>query len=182
MKVDYPQLPFPRGKTYKQSISGITPDSTFGAQLEGRVYEVFDPTYQVPIKLRVVRNATGGNLTLNKQCVGFYSASTGYAGLGARAMQINGNGDYVKPVDFVYNGVVAEPNDLFYVIDEGPAVVNKTTGTGTALSAGAKAYANSSGVISSTVSSGVPVGIVAEAAGDSASTVRLYVTGGIRTA
>ena len=182
MKKEYPQLPFPRGTTYKQGVSGITPDSSFGAGLEGQVYEVWDDTYDCPIKLRVVRNSTGDDLTLSRICVGFYSATSGYTKLGTDAIGMAADGDYAKPIDYVYDGdVTAEENDLFYVIDEGPALVSKTTGTGAGLTAGAAAYAGSAtGKIAGTVSTGKPVGVVASTASTSDTEVRLYVLGGFR--
>lgn len=183
MKYEYPQLPFPRGTVYSQSV--YTPSSTDGVELEGNVFEVWDKRYMRPVKLRVVRNATNANLTLTPGLlVGFYKDATDkYRYMGANVYALNADGDPAKPIDDFYpsnNPVVAKPNELFYVVEEGPCSVQKiAASSGQALTAGNKCFADSAtSKLDATVSAGTAVGRVLVDAATTATTATVYVFAG----
>lgn len=127
----FANLPFPVGST-----AGITSASD-GTDIEGREYYVGDFDYSGAVeilrsnrvrKLRVVRNAvtigSGGDVTTGnlrpKRLVTFKSGTyraqvDGYA----RTTAVGG----AVPVDEWLPAAGVAPNDLFYVVIEGPAVV-----------------------------------------------------------
>ena len=174
MNYDYPQLPFPRGTTYMQSVAA--PASDTGTGLIGSVYEVYDPTYG-NMKLRVVRNGTGGTLTLNRNLVGFRKDATDeWTGLGMTAYALHADGAMAKPVDPVYASKACPANDLFYVVEEGAVPVAKDTGAGTGFSGAAKVYAKAtSGKVNGTVSTGHAVGKAVKTAADGDASATIYV-------
>ncbi len=163
MTAPYPQLPFPRGKTYSQGV--YTPTAEDGAHLEGKRFTVPDERNPGGEKvLMVVRNG-GTNVTVANKVVRF-------ATLGTKAVDgayTGTAGAIGKPIDDAYPaGTVIKAHDLFYVVDEGVVQVTKTTGSGSGsgsgsgtgdnIAAGAKVYANADGVIDNTVSTGYVVG------------------------
>lgn len=177
MRCDYPQLPFPRGTTYSQGA--FTPTATDGLQIEGQVYTVWDDDFDMPVKLRVVRNMTGSTLTLTAgQLIGFKDGSGTFANLGKHAYALAADGEPAKPIDGAYAATAtAAAYDLFYVVEEGPCVVLKiAASSGQAITAGAKVYGDSStSKVDATVSSGAAVGRAMEAAASTDASVDVYV-------
>ena len=119
-------LPFPRGQT--ASCGGvITMTSTMFTELEGRLYDVDDTEHDTGrvVTLRVVRNASGGAITIKQKPVSFNVGASKYWG-----GRIDGEagatvGELCKPIDDYYNTrLTTIPNhDLFYVVDDGPCDV-----------------------------------------------------------
>jgi len=179
MRCDYPQLPFPRGTTYSQGA--FTPTATDGLQIEGQVYTVWDDDFDMPVKLRVVRNMTGSTLTLTAgKLIGFKDASGTFANLGnhAYSFALAADGDPAKPIDGAYAATAtAAAYDLFYVVEEGPCVVLKIAASSTqAITAGAKVYGDSqTSKVDATVSSGAAVGRAMKDAASTADSVDVYV-------
>lgn len=177
MRCDYPQLPFPRGTTYSQGA--FTPTATDGLQIEGQVYTVWDDDFDMPVKLRVVRNMTGSTLTLTAgKLIGFKDGSGTFANLGKHAYALAADGEPAKPIDGAYAATAtAAAYDLFYVVEEGPCVVLKiAASSGQAITAGAKVYGDSStSKVDATVSSGAAVGRAMEAAESTDTSVDVYV-------
>lgn len=175
MTAPYPQLPFPRGKTYSQGV--YTPTATDGANLEGKRFTVPDERNPGGEKvLMVVRNGNS-DVTVAKKVVGF-------SALGTKALNgawLATSGGIGKPIDDAYpDGMTIKAYDLFYVVDEGVALVGKTTDSGSGtISAGDKVYANASGLIDKTVSSGYVVGAAYATAQQSGATVQVMVGPGL---
>lgn len=137
-------LPFPRGST-AFGDTGATVASTDGAHLEGREFEVPDHIWtggapgrvrsEKMVRLRIVRNATGADLTgpgkrlmvLGRDAAANVSGATATAGVDG----INEVVGYQRlpniksyPVDeFIPSGFVVKANDLFYIVLRGPCVV-----------------------------------------------------------
>lgn len=112
-------LPFPRGATF---YNGGTIDSSNlgGVNLEGKEYRIEDLIYGTGqyVTLRVVRNSGSFNL-LPKRLVTFDNAFVGQRCNGYSAVS------YAPcvPVDEQLPAAGVVPNDLFYVIMEGPCAV-----------------------------------------------------------
>ena len=159
-------LPFPRGKTYFQ---GQTPDAEAGADLEGRLFTFVSPEYPGrELTLRVVRYTGSSALTVARKICAFASGALGTKSDG----YISADGQVGKPIDDAYPvGMTIQPNDLFYVVEAGPCVVGKLTGSGMTIADGALVYGDSTGVIDPAASSGHAIGRALGAAGATASTV-----------
>lgn len=126
----YENLPFPRGGTF---FGGGTPSTTDGSDnLEGKEYWCEDLDYSASsgvkphrsghlVRLRVVRNASGGAL-LPKQRVSFKATAGNYL-IGQVDGKCNSTAQGATAVvdEFLPAAGVAA-NDLFYVVVEGPAM------------------------------------------------------------
>ncbi len=118
-------LPFPRGKTYGDSV--VTLDVTTydtAKHLEGTIHEVEDTVHGTGEKvfLRIVKNRSGAAITAARR---FYRFYTGALALGRRILGVaNVDGQLCKPLDDKYVVGFSIPNgDLFYVLEEGPCSV-----------------------------------------------------------
>jgi hypothetical protein len=144
MLIEKSGLPFPRGTTYSQSAKNgqntqVTLSDTLGNNLEGRTYQVKDTIHNTGhfIRLRVVKNDSGAQLTNLRQLHSFSTAST--TDWGKRIDGASGSqGEMCKPIDDAYyygtestavggNWTAIATNDLLYVVDEGPCLVETAT-------------------------------------------------------
>lgn len=173
-------LPFPRGKTYADSVVIMT-DADVN-RLEGRVFEVPDTIHGtgMKVKLRVVKNDSAGAITVARRLMKF---STDAKDFGRRvAGYASVRGQICKPLDDMYAekgvGTIAD-DDLFYVVEGGPCKVN--TGSGSiSLAAQAPVCTDASGYIDGTKAhAGFAAFGVLDAASTSTSTATLvYVNEG----
>lgn len=176
----YPQLPFPRGTTYSQGVAQVVGkfapssslDSDHGAHLVGSVWSVYDAATDSVLRLRVVRNSSESALTLSNKFVAFSKLGCNVSGY------VSSAGAPTKPVDAAYNGKSCPANDLFYVVDEGIVTVQKTTGAGTAISAGDVVRSDANAKANGSTSSGAVAGRAIAAAADAADSVQIYVNPG----
>ena len=130
-------LPFPRGSTYFEGDSTLA-TSTEGVNLEGKVYEYDDHTASQGVghgtghrlRLRVIRNASGGNLTAGR---GVFLRTASTAVFGSRALgHTFPAGGYGICVDDAYStGYNIISNDLFYGVIAGPVRMRKSLRTAT---------------------------------------------------
>lgn len=158
-------LPFPRGTTLAPSDAAYA--STVG--VVGRLFAVYDASSKSEILLRVV--AAGSATTLTPGLfVGFDSTE-----LMRKTGTISANGAIARPIDSAYNGQAVAANTLFYVVEQGPLTVAKTTGTGTAVTAQEALYVDTAGKVNGTLSSGYVVGYSTEDAADGASSVGAFI-------
>ena len=138
-------MPFPRGRTYGDN-GVLTMTATLGQDHEGRVYEVPDSKHNTgqKVKLRVVRNVTGGDITVAWDGCEFATTPLGFGRkIAAFGAALSGQGVVAKPMDDVYGiGTTIPENDLFYVVESGPCycrtegvVVNLPVGTAVAYDA-----------------------------------------------
>lgn len=120
------ELPFPRGSTFSdKGGNGIALDDNTYSHLEGQIFETEDTVHGTgtKVKLRVVKNDTGSDITVAKK---FGEFSTGALDFGRRIGQFPANtaGAIVKPLDDAYVvGTKIPDDDLFYVVDAGPCEV-----------------------------------------------------------
>jgi hypothetical protein len=125
----FPELPFPRGKTGATLVKfGTTLTSTFRDDLVGQTFPVEDKIHGTnrTLRLRIVRNVSGGALTVANLANRFLAYRLTTAGdLGRNVTGLTGTiGMQGRPIDDYYNEETAltsiAANDLFYVVDEGP--------------------------------------------------------------
>ena len=157
-------LPFPRGNFFTQGSP--TPSATLGHALEGMLVRVNDEHAPGNAKLlRVVRNASGADITVVPgKLVRFSSGDTDEYG-GYVAGYLASSGGVCKPLDDAYaSGAVWKANDLAYVVERGrcelPAA--QGTGTGAEFDPGDEVRGNSSGFADATVSTGYVIGRAVE--------------------
>ena len=115
------ELPFPRGTTFSDQ-GLVTMDDSMRSDLEGKLVQVEDTVHDTgeQITLRIVKNDTGGDITVAKKC-GEFSTTTD-KDYGARIGTFPGNtaGAVGKPIDDAYTvGGTIPDLDLFYVVEEG---------------------------------------------------------------
>lgn len=120
-------LPFPRGSTYSDG-GLVTMTATYADGLEGRVFETEDTVHNTgqKIKLRVLRNSTGGAITVARNfCEISRAASLAWGRkCSAFGASLSGQGVVAKPLDDAYTvGQTIPENDLFYVVEAGPCGV-----------------------------------------------------------
>lgn len=124
----YDSLPFPRGATWYDG-EVIDANNLGGEQLEGAEYMVEDTDLQGaqrterPVKLRIVRNVSGGVL-LPKRLVTFQASAGKYGARVDGSVDITAEEAY--PVDEFLPTAGVPDDDLFYIVIEGPAVVSNT--------------------------------------------------------
>lgn len=142
-------LPFPRGRTMGDDQLTLDDDTHKG--LEGNVYEVPDTVHGTgkPVKLRVVKNDTGGDITVARKLCEF--DGTDEYDFGRRVTSfgnnISGHGVVCKPIDDAYTaGATIDQYDLFYVVEEGYCDVVTESGA-VSLPMGTPVTANSTGTI-----------------------------------
>ena len=114
---DLNDLPFERGKTF---FGGLTANTTDGAWLEGKEYQIEDTNNgtNAYVRLRATRNKSGFALA-PKRLVAYGGNNL----LGQGAGYANVNPQVVAGVvDDQYTGTVAD-QDLFYMVVEGPCLV-----------------------------------------------------------
>ena len=157
-------LPFPRGETMGPSSDGYA--ATVG--VVGRLFAVYDKDAKSEILLRVV--AAGENLTLTPGLFVGFDASE----LLKKTGSIDANGEIARAIDTKYTGQSVTAGTLFYVIEQGPATVLKTTGSSTGVNAKEALYVDRDGKINGDVSSGYVVGYSCETAGDNAISVSAF--------
>lgn len=141
-------LPFPRGDTMSQGGAMTLSDTSY-QDLEGKIFWSHDAKHNTGrgIKLRVVKNDTGGDITVTQRFMGF---SLGANDFGARAAEVSAAGEVCKPIDDMYAiGFTIPDDDLFYVIEEGPCYVLTETST-VALDAGNVVATDSTGFVNGT--------------------------------
>ena len=123
-------LPFPRGETWSGATADVSDTIPLG--LEGAIFDATDTEHgtSVPIKLRVVKNDSGGDLTAARQLMGW--STTSDTDLGRRSDGYTGaQGERCKPLDDAYAvGFTIPEDDLFYCLESGYCDVN---GDGTAV-------------------------------------------------
>lgn len=139
-------LPFPRGKTYGDGVVTLT--DTTAKHLEGKVYEVEDTVYGTgqTIKLRVVKNDSGADITVARKFMKF--SGTDANDFGRRCAGFASTaGSVCKPLDEAYTvGATIPDDDLFYVLEEGWGKVNTAAGS-ISLGAGAEVATTADGLI-----------------------------------
>jgi hypothetical protein len=125
--------PFERGSTYSNG-EPIDANDLGGLNLEGKEFEFEDDVHGTGhrVRVRVVRNVSGGRLK-PKKLVKFAA--------GAYGRRVDGYTTAVAshgfPADELLPPQGVAPNDLFYIVVGGPAVVRSTaTGTPTVASGG----------------------------------------------
>lgn len=173
-------LPFRRGSTW--SDGSVTMTEGLADHLEGRVYEVPDTEHGTGriIKLRVVKNETGGDLTFNKKFVQF-SHDADYEFGGVIKTQSPVAGSVCKPMDDAYTAGKTWPeHDLGYVVEEGWCDV-LTENTLVNLAAGAAVATDGSGRINgaAAVAGEFNVGSIDQATTDENAEVTIWVNEGI---
>jgi hypothetical protein len=120
------ELPFPRGSTFSdKGGNGIALDDNTYSHLEGQIFETEDTVHGTgtKVKLRVVKNDTGNDITVAKK---FCKFSTDALDFGRRIGKFPANaaGAIVKPLDDAYVDSTTIPeDDLFYVVEAGPCEV-----------------------------------------------------------
>jgi hypothetical protein len=126
-------LPFARGDT----LNGIGYGTALlvagekGSEFEGECFQAIDRVHGTnqPIMLRVVRNNTGSAITVARE---LYKFSTGALDLGRQVSGVCTPGAVAKPIDDMYPiGTIIRTNDVFYMLEEGPA---KLTASSTSIS------------------------------------------------
>ena len=161
-------LPFPRGTTYSQGVLAMTP--AMGVNLEGTVWEIYDPK-QGMVKLRVVRNSSGGALTKSKKLLAYASD---YAGKRVSGTGVAGSAACVAD-DQYPDGMQIPQDDLFYVMESGVVQVSKATGASTAIALHAALTSGASGNAAVAAAGQRVVGYCAKAATDGDAVVSVYV-------
>ncbi len=139
-------LPFPRGGTMSD-FGQVTGSDTMWSHIEGRIYRVPDTVHNTgqEVLLRAVKNDSGGTLTVARKFMGF-SLTSDYD-FGRRCDGTAGAGKVCKPMDDGYAvGLVIPDDDIFWVIEKGPATV-KTEASAVNLAAGGAVASDSSGFI-----------------------------------
>ena len=147
-------LPFPRGSTYSDG-GQIAMTATYCDGLEGRVFETEDTVHETgqKIKLRVLRNTTGGDITVARNfCEISLAASLAFGRkCSAFGAALSGQGVMAKPLDDAYAvGQTIPENDLFYVVELGPCGV-LTDANAIALAAGSAITTDAAGRIHAAV-------------------------------
>jgi len=141
-------LPFPRGGTMSD-WGQITGSDTMWHQLEGKIVKVVDTLHGTgqEMLLRIVKNDSGGALTVARKFMGFSVTDAG--DFGRRSSGFAGAGKVCKPLDDAYTvGQVIPQYDLFYVVEEGPCYVKTEasavalTGTGNVVASDASGFVN----------------------------------------
>jgi len=131
-------LPFPRGSTYgNMGDKTMTAALAVATGLAGRVFEVPDTVHGTgkTIKLRVVANETGADLTVGRKGLGFGPVTA--AGFGQIVVTAPGVGGIGKPIDDGYvKGKTIPHHDLFYVLESGPCYILTTSNGAVALEGG----------------------------------------------
>ena len=146
--------PFARGESFYNG-GPIDTTNLGGVNLEGKEFLVEDTIYGTgsPVRLRVVRNTSTVNIQA-KRLVQFDPAYLGKRVLGYAATDLQ----FAYPSDELIgpNGIV--PNDLFYVVVQGPAAI-LTSDAGNAVAAGDIVFAQTQAA-----STGVTAGRIVTAA------------------
>ena len=141
-------LPFPRGTTFSDAGVVSMDDSKY-AHLEGKVYEVPDTQHGTGknVRLRVVKNDTGGAITAARNLCEFDGVDAQDYGRRVTSFgaALSGQGVVCKPLDDAYTvGMSIPDNDLFYVVEEGYCTVVTETGV-VSLPVGTAVAANAAG-------------------------------------
>ena len=125
-------LPFPRGDTFFGGDANLI-SASLGVNLEGKEYEVNDINGSGETQvLRVVRNKHASHRM--QAMYGYrFGVTAGWNGKKIRG-KTAAHGDLAFPLDQAYTTTVA-PNDLCYVVTEGPTrcKTSSATSAGTAL-------------------------------------------------
>lgn len=180
-------LPFPRGKTACGGV--LTADATIFKNLEGKVFEVPDTQhkYGSPVKLRVVRNASGSAITVTKGKL--YKFATGAGETGGQIAGLNTTaGGVCKPIDDAYAASFSIPaNDLFYVVEAGRCdVLTCASTTGAALyttsGIGAQMQCSAGSVLAETAAAAgdFVLGILDQTCATTSTLVRVNILEGLR--
>ena len=112
-------LPFPRG-TFSDDGGIITVGDAVHAEMEGLEFEVPDTQHGLaqPVTLRIVKNDTGGDITVARKCYDFTVASQG--DIGGRIGALAGDGEVGYPLDDAYAVGATWPDDaLGYIVVKG---------------------------------------------------------------
>ncbi len=148
-------LPFPRGETMSQGAPITLTDAAY-KDLEGKIFDVQDSKHGTgkPVRLRIVKNDSGGDLTVARTFMGF--STTSDYDYGSRSSGLAGAGAPCKPMDDMYVvGFTIPDDDLFYVVESGPCYVN-TAAASVDLPAGTVVASAANGVILGDESINVP--------------------------
>ena len=166
---------FPRGKVLGVTQRLYDAEPANGDNMVGtrKTFRDENPTTGVVLSNHTVdcvavRNATSSTL-LPGQTVALDATLTQVTGLAVDTSVAYG------VVDEYLNQYNAVPNEVLWVVVKGPSTAKKTTGTGTAITAGAKLSASSTGG-SLAAGTSAPIGLALAAAGTTDASVRLYVT------
>lgn len=118
-------LPFARGETCYGGDSTLITAADYD-RLMGKVYRVMDTECDSgtgrAVYLRIVKNSSGGTLVGNAFGGRGLRPATGETGR-AVAGYVNAAGGFGHVMDSAYGTNTVASNDLFYVIDRGPANV-----------------------------------------------------------
>jgi hypothetical protein len=112
-------LPFPRG-TFSDDGGLVTVGDDVHKEWEGKEFEVEDTVhgFAQPVTLRVVKNDSGGDITVARKCYKYSQGSQG--DIGARIAGLAGDGEVGHPIDDKYAVDQTWPEDaLGYVVVEG---------------------------------------------------------------
>lgn len=122
--MDYLALPFPRGQT-ESDAGNAAVSTTRMKELEGRCYKASDDEHGTgqDVTLRIVRNITGGDITVANDFCQFALTTEGFGRKVSRFGTDCTAGDPGCALDDAYTLVTIPENDLFYVIDKGPVKV-----------------------------------------------------------
>jgi hypothetical protein len=151
----FDELPFPRGRTASDFLNGksqteLDADTTWLAELEGRIYTVPDTVHGtgLPVKLRVVRNV-GADYTVTDP-VKLLKFDTAASSFGRKTSAVtSATGSVCKPIDDAYAaGAIIYTYDLFYVVEAGPCSI-AITGT-TTPTTGQSVMCHTDGTVSAT--------------------------------
>ena len=178
-------LPFPRGNVRSDKSDDITLSDTTFSDLEGKLYMVNDTVHSTGknVILRAVKNDTGSDITVARDC--FYRYSTGANDFGRRiAGKCNAAGIVGRPIDDKYPvGYVIPDDDIFYVVEEGPCYV-KTEASSVNLSAGDAVATDASGLVNGAAAAAgeAVLGTIDAACTTASTTVVVHVRGDVHKA
>lgn len=167
-------IPFPLNSSFRQTVQNWNPDAEEVGALPGTEVEVRNRTYGGTIVLRALRYTGSSNLTVLPGSALNVDMSTGQTFSGLN----NAIGQFSYPASpfLPAAGVVVTPGDVIWAVIDGLVQVRKTSGSGTAISAGAMVTpSTTAGLYTTGATGGRVVGVAAAAAGDSATTVLVQV-------
>ena len=175
------ELPFPRGSTLS-CASLISLDDSTMSQLEGRLVQVEDTEHGTgeQITLRIVKNDTGGDITVSKKLAAFSTTSESDYGCRIGTFVNTTDGGVCKPIDDAYTITTIPDDDLFYVVEEGSCDIVSAAG-GISSAAGEAVSSDNLGCIKDNASAAgkYVVGVLQEAAAVAATAYRVRVSAGI---
>ncbi len=122
--MDYLALPWPRGQT-ESDQGNVAVSTTRLKEYEGRLYKASDTEHGTgqDVTLRIVRNTSGGDITVANDFCQFELTTEGFGRKVSRFGTDCTAGDPGCALDDAYKLVTILENDLFYVIDKGPVKV-----------------------------------------------------------